>query len=214
MLFACCHLLLLVWTLRWSGSFSWRIWFLRAMLFGMFYDNFIQSTGFLFYQESWFESASLMRYALHVTVLPFLTLFALSLMSEVKIQIAKRNDFIIFCFLFTAGALSFGWYYDFWVLELAPETNFGISKLVSLSKMPPIATILTNILILPMAAAIWKTSGWKWFFLGAVFIFLVNGATGAQPWGFITGNFAELVFILSLLITERRFSGRRFGGKG
>ena len=39
-----------------------------------------------------------------------------------------------------------------------------------------------------------------------LFIFLLNGATGASPWGFIAGNFGEVVFILALLATERRFS--------
>jgi len=47
--------------------------------------------------------------------------------------------------------------------------------------MPSIAAILTNILILPMGAAVWRVSGWRWFFLGALFIFLLNGATGAKP---------------------------------
>jgi len=52
---------------------------------------------------------------------------------------------------------------------------------------------------------VWKVNGWRWFFLGGLFIFLLNGATGAQPWGFIVGNFAEVVFILCLLATHRHF---------
>jgi hypothetical protein len=92
-----------------------------------------------------------------------------------------------------------------YLLELGPKSAIGVTKLGSVSGLPPIATILTNILLLPMAALVWKASGWRWLLLGALFIFLVNGATGAQPWGFLVGNFSELVFMVSLLATDRRF---------
>jgi hypothetical protein len=59
-------------------------------------------------------------------------------------------------------------------------------------------------------------AGWRWFFLGVLFIFLLNGATGSRPWGFISGNGAEVIFICCLLLTERflirRSSGQQTGG--
>ena len=49
-------------------------------------------------------------------------------------------------------------------------------------------------------------SGFCWLFTLAALgygiyheVFLLNGATGAQPWGFLVGNFAEVVFVVALL---------------
>ena len=179
------------------------------MLLGMSYDNLVQGLGNWFIDAAWYEGANVPRFILHVTVLPFLTIFGLSVMRDAGVALARNALVIGFCWLFTAAALAWGLYHEVYLLQLGPKHAMGVMKLGSISALPPVATILTNILVLPMAAMVWKSSGWKWFFLGGLFIFLVNGATGAQPWGFLVGNFAELVFIVSLLATDRRFAAVR-----
>jgi hypothetical protein len=207
LLFALLHMVLLAWTFRNSSDSSPRLWLLRCMLFGMFYDNLVQGIGNWAVDACWYEAANFPRYLLHAGVLPFLTLFGLSVMQAAGVKVACSRPLQVFCILFTAGALAWGLYHEVYLLQLGPRQDLGVHRLGSLSGMPPIATILTNILILPMAAAVWRASGWQWFFLGALFIFLLNGATVVQPWGFLVGNFGELVFIFCLLATERRFRG-------
>jgi hypothetical protein len=209
LLFALLHLCLLIWTLRDGLKAPARLWLLRLMLFGMSYDNLLQGLGNWFIDASWYEAANVPRYLLHVCVLPFLTLFGLSVMRSAGVRLAEKVPFRVFCWAFTVVALLWGCYHEVYLLELAPRPALGVHKLGSVSNMPPVATIATNLLILPMAAAVWKVNGWKWFLLGAGFIFLLNGATGAQPWGFLAGNFGELVFILSLLGTHRHFVAAR-----
>lgn len=204
--FALVDLALLAWTFGNGDLKALRLWLLRFMLFGMFYDNLVQGIGNWFIDASWYEAANVPRFVLHSAVLPFLTLFALSIMRAAGVKLATNPVVTGFCVLFTAGALGWGLYHEVYMLELGLKSAMGVMKMGSLSGLPPIATILTNILVLPMAAAVWKVSGWKWFFLGALFIFLLNGATGAQPWGFLVGNFAEVVFVLCLLATHRRFT--------
>ena len=206
--FAMLDLLLLVGTFTLRDARSLPLWLLRFMLFGMFYDNLIQGIGNWYIDAPWYETANMPRFLLHVCVLPFLTLFALSIMRAAGVGVAQKLPLIAFCWVFTLAALAWGFYHEVMLLQLAPRPALGVMKLGSASSLPPIATIATNILILPMAAAVWKVSGWKWFFLGAVFIFVLNGATGAQPWGFLVGNFAELVFMLCLLATQQRFPSR------
>jgi hypothetical protein len=179
---------------------------LRFLLFGMFYATWIQGVGNGYIDASWYEAANIPRFVLHVCVLPFLTIFALATMRAAGVGVAQTLPLTVFCWIFTAAALAWGFYHEVMQLQLAPKPALGVMKLGSVSSLPPIATIATNILILPMAAAIWKVSGWKWFFLGGAFILVLNGATGAQPWGFLVGNFAELIFMLCLLATQRRFS--------
>ena len=197
---------LLAWTFRDGDLKAWRLWFLRFMLFGMFYDNLVQGIGNWFIEADWYQAANVPRFVLHSLVLPFLTLFALSVMRSADVKMASNSFFVGFCWVFTLVALGYGFNHEVVQLELGPKPAMGILKMGSISGVPPIATILTNILILPMAAAVWKVSGWKWFFLGALFIFLLNGATGAQPWGFLVGNFAEVVFVIALLATHRKFA--------
>jgi len=203
--FALLHAALLAWTFAAGDLRSPRLWLLRFMLLGMGYDNLVQGLGNWFIDSSWYEAANVPRFILHAAVLPFLTLFGLSVMRAAGVKLAGNLLLIGFCWLFTAAALVWGLYHEVYLLELGPKPALGVMKLGSVSGLPPIATILTNIVVLPMAAAVWKVNGWRWFFLGGLFIFLLNGATGAQPWGFIVGNFAEVVFILCLLATHRHF---------
>jgi hypothetical protein len=206
--FALLDLLLLVGTFILRDARSLPLWLLRFMLFGMFYDNLIQGIGNWYIDAPWYEAANVPRFLLHVCVLPFLTLFGLSIMRAAGVGVAHKSALTVFCWVFTASALVWGFYHEVMLLQLAPRPALGVMKLGSVSSLPPIATIATNILVLPMAAVVWKVSGWKWFFLGAAFIFVLNGATGAQPWGFLVGNFAELAFMLCLLATQRRFTSR------
>ncbi len=206
--FAAVDLGLLAWTFRTGDSSSPRLWLLRFMLIGMFYDNLVQGVGNWFIAESWYAAANVPRFVLHAAVLPFLTLFALSIMRSAGVVLARNVFFVAFCWLFTVCALGWGLYHEVYLLELQSKTAMGVMKMGSVSSLPPIATILTNVLVLPMAAAVWRRSGWPWFFAGALFIFIVNGATGAQPWGFLVGNFAEVVFMLALLQTHWSFCRR------
>ena len=206
--FALLQAALLAWTFIPGPNNPARLWLLRFLLLGMCYDNAIQGLGNWFIEAPWYEGANVPRFLLHASVLPFLTIFGLSVMRDAGVALARRPLVIAFCWLFTIASLAWGLYHEVYLLQLGPKPALGVMKLGSVSGLPPIATILTNVLLLPMAALVWKSSGWRWLFLGALFIFLVNGATGAQPWGFLVGNFAELVFIVSLLVTDRRFAAQ------
>ena len=203
--FAAIDAALLLWTFAARLQPSLRLLLLQLMLLGMFYDNTVQGIGQWFAEASWYEAANVPRFVLHAAVLPFLTLFALSIMKDAGIGVAHKPWLWIAGGLCTAAALAWGLYHEVYTLDLKPISRYGVDKMTSVSSLPPIGTIATNILILPMAAAVWRVSGWSWFFLGSLFIFLLNGATGAQPWGFLVGNFAEVVFMLALLATHRRF---------
>ena len=199
------HLGFIAWTFTFDGRASARLWFLRIMLFGMAYDNLILILGNTGVGTDWYVAANYPRYILHAGVLPFLTIFTLSGMQVSGVELARRRWFINFCWLFTAAAWTYGMWHEVLLLQLEPAQFLDHKRLVRVSRIPPLATIATNVLILPMALAIWHRAGWPWFFLGALFIFLLNGGTGSRPWGFISGNGAEVIFICCLLLSERFF---------
>ncbi|QFU76460.1 hypothetical protein EY643_12765 [Halioglobus maricola] len=206
--FALTHAMLLAWTFRAGNSGSLGLWWLRALLVGMCYDNLVQASGQWFVGEAWYEAANTVRFFLHAVLLPMLMLFALHTAQLAGVGVARTPAFISSCRLFTAAAIAWGLYHEVWLLQLEPVSVAGVDKLRSTSTLPPVATILTNLLVLPIAFAIWRIAQWRWLLLGTLFIFVVNGATGAQAWGFAVGNFAEIVYVLTLLGTEKQFSAR------
>ena len=204
--FAGIHVALLAWSFGWHSACPWRQWLLRVMLLGTVYDNFVVAMAPVWLGSAGYEVANIPRFFIHAAVLPFLVLFALSVMGSAGVKLALNRLFRAFCCLFVLAALCFGLWHEVWLLELAPKTALGFTRLSSAATLPPLATIFSNLLVLPMAALVWRQSGWSWFFLGALFIFLVNGAGASQPWGFLAGNGAECLFLLCLLATERRFA--------
>jgi len=209
LIYAAIHVGLFYWTFRWNANGSWRLWFLRALLFGVFYDNLVTALGNVLIDSSWYEAANVPRFFLHAAILPFLVPFASSVMGEAGVAVAGSRAFQTLCLVFVFGALAFGLYHEVYLLELEPDPALGVAKLGSTADAPPWATIAANLVILPMAAAVWRKSGWPWMFLGTLFILLVNGAAGSSDWGFLAGNFAEIVFIGSLLMTENHLLCRR-----
>jgi len=199
------HFCLLVWSVQLKSQ-SPRTWFIRALLIGMLYDNLVLAIGYWGFGQGWYETANIARFVLHATILPFLMLFGWSAMKACGIRFASNTFAYGFIWLLVLAGLGWGWSHEVLQLQLVGAEFCDHQRFVSSSKLPPIATIVSNLVILPMAAAIWKVSGWKWFFLGALFIFGVNGATATKPYGFMVGNGAELVFVFCLLLTEQFLS--------
>jgi hypothetical protein len=207
LLFALCHLVLLAWTFVDNDKHSAAIWVLRLLLCGVLWDNLVQGSGHWFIGGAGYEAVSYLRYLLHSAVLPLLVLFGLWVLGAAGVGVASSRLLRTSCWVFTLGAVAWGLYHDVYLMEFGAVSVMGVSKLVELSAAPPWATIASNLILVVMGAAVWRSAGWRWLFLGGLFILLVNGSTAGQPWGFVAANFAELVFILSLLFTERHFAG-------
>ncbi len=197
------HLAFLAWSFTFEGKTSMRLWFLRILLIGMCYDNLVLLLGDISVGTQWYVVANYPRYILHAGMLPFLTLFTLSVAQHSRVAFAHNAMFIRFCWAFTALAWVYGMWHDVLLLELEPVQVLDHIRLASVATIPPLATIATNVLVLPIALAIWRRAGWPLFFFGSLFIFLLNGMTGSHPWGYIAGNGAEVIFICCLLLTER-----------
>lgn len=206
------HLSLMIFSFR-IESQSWRIWLLRAMLFGMMYDNSMLLLSSIFGTPDWLQTLNYPRWVLHSAILPFLTLFTLSLLRIANVAVAKTRWLGNLFLAVTAACWIYGMWHEVYLLEIGVKsfvdstgTFASMERFSAVSKLPPIATIVTNIFILPWAFVIWRASGWKWFFFGALAIFAINGSTGALPCGFLAGNLGEIIFISALLFTERYFS--------
>ena len=103
------------------------------------------------------------------------------------------------------AAVAYGIVTELVGLHLIEVNLLGHTRLVSADANPPLATILTNIVVLGFAIAIWRRSGWPWLCIATIFIFVVNGASAGSDYGVLFGNFAEVVFAFGWLAALHRF---------
>jgi hypothetical protein len=200
---AAIHVAILAATLRLRAGVT--EWLLRALLLGLITDNLIVAAGAFAIDESWYYGASWMRYLAHVLLLPPMAFAALVLLQRAGSRFAVSQLARIATIFFVAAAISFGFVTEIAELELVRETVLGHPRMSSTHSGPPLATIATNLVILGLAAMLWRTVRWPWLFAAALFIFLVNGAAATTDWGIIAGNLAEVVFVLGWFASIRRF---------
>jgi hypothetical protein len=200
---AAIHALLLLSTLRFRADTA--EWLVRTLLLALIYDNVVLALSAREFDQAWYYNASWLRYGLHVVVLPPLVIAALQLAARAGVAWANRAPALIAACLFAAVGLAVGAITELVGLELVREVAFGHERLASADSMPPLATILTNIVVLVIAAFIWRASGWPWLFFAAITIFLVNGALAGSTWSIIGGNLAEVVFATGWVATLWRF---------
>lgn len=205
LLFALVQGLLLIRSLA-VDEHALRIWIIRALLFGTCFDNLVQLLGVWFIQEPWFYTLSHARFAVHALVLPWLTVFAVDVLASWKIDFAQLPIARICAWTLAIAGIVYGLYADVFYKELVTTDILGVYKYVDADSAPPLATIFANLTVMVLGAILWRKTGWKWLFLGACTIFLVNAATAPFVWGFLAGNLAEVLFILSLIVTDQRVS--------
>ena len=183
-----------------------RTVFLLILLFAVGYDNCVQAFGPVALNSTVYLYLNYFRFILHVTVLPFLVLFTLSVLRAANINSAKKNGLAIACWLFVVTAIVYGYWHEIASLTLVTTDVLGHAKMVKQMPSLPLATIACNLVVLGMATLLWLSTGWRWLAAGSLFILVVNGLAATVAWGFLLGNLAELVFITSLLLAHRQFS--------
>ena len=107
--FSLVHLGLLVWSA--SGCFSgprWRLSYLRVLLVGLMLDNTVLALGSVLNGTPYFDPTTRLRFFMHASILPFLTVYTLSIMRQVKVKWARSRWLGSFCIGLTkdSGAMT------------------------------------------------------------------------------------------------------------
>ena len=200
---AAIHVAFLVATLRLRAGLV--EWLLRVLLLGLIADNLIIAAGAFAIEAPWYASVSKLRFLAHVLFLPPMALAALMLLRRAGSAFAMAPLALIITIAFVAAAITAGFVTEIVGLELAREDVLGQPRMVSVHGGLPVPTILTNVIVIGLAAALWRIANWPWLFFAALFIFLVNGAAAASDWGIVAGNLAEIVFVAGWIASVRRF---------
>ncbi|QBY04531.1 hypothetical protein E2K93_09075 [Thalassotalea sp. HSM 43] len=207
--FIVCHLALLILSSKiHSNGFS--IWWLRLLLCGVLYDNSMVMLSSIYGADESLQFANQMRWYAHSLILPFLSLFTYKMLQHAGYKGADKLWCKALFIIVTVCALSYGILHEILQLELTSKLLTSpvgeMERFVSVSKIPPLATIGTNLFAIIWAAVVWKKANWPWMFAGALCIFVINAASATSQYGFVLGNLAEVIFIASLLATVNYFA--------
>ena len=197
------HAFVLFITFRLPGGVV--VYLVRAVLLALLFDNVILSLSAISFGQNWYLSASWLRYFAHVLVLPPLVVAAQRLTATAGASWASNRIIAHAAIGLSIAGIAIGIATELVDLRLVAETLQGHQRYVSTSGLPPIATIATNLIVLLLAAVIWRHSGWPWLFAGALSIFVINAAMGGSDWGIIAGNLAEVGFIYAWVATLFHF---------
>lgn len=181
-------------------------WLVRALLVALLYDNSILALSGVASEANWYYGASWGRYFAHVVVLPPLVLSALLILHRAGIRWAGSGSAKLLGTMFTVLGIGFGFVTEIVGLELVREELWQHARFVSAHASPPLATIVTNAIVLVFSAILWRRTGWPWLFSAALLIFLVNGGSVGFEWGIVAGNLAEVVFASAWVFTLARFN--------
>lgn len=91
------HLAFLAWSFTFSGQAPMRLLFLRCFLIALCYDNLVLILGDMGIGTRWYEFANLLRYGMRAAVIPFLTIFTLSVAQNCRVAFALNPVFARFC---------------------------------------------------------------------------------------------------------------------
>ena len=183
-------------------------WLVRLLLCGLVFDNAMLAIGTAAIDEGWYHAVTALRYTTHALVLPLLIVAGVDIARAAGAAFALRQRALPIAIGLAVVAMAYGVATESFNQQFVEETLFGHSRLVSVHAAPPLATIVTNLILLGISAAIWRASGWKWLFLGALQIFLINALTATKDWSIVSGNLAEVLFAASWVATLFRFGKR------
>ena len=197
------HAILLSLALRLNAGLA--EWLVRLLLLGLLLDNTILGMSGAVFDWTGYYPLGGLRYVLHAIVLPPMVLAGIEILRRAGVAWAGTRLSRYAGLAFALAAILYGLLTEVAGLEMKVATLWEHRRYVSVDSMPPVATILTNFIVIILAAVLWRRSGWPWLFAGALFIFVVNAALGAREFGIVAGNLAEVVFALTWVATLYRF---------
>jgi hypothetical protein len=205
LLYALAHLALFGWALRLFLQHRHPATVpLLIVLFGLIYDNAILAGGVWIGHGELLERLSLPRFFMHAFGTPLLILSALGLVRRSGADWAQSGVVTGGVAALTLAMIAVGVEADLVRLDLVAKEPAGVVSYGNASTSgPPIAPLVTIVILIAAGVIVWRHSGGPWLFAGAV-AQLVAAAIGDAF--VIAGNLGELVLLAALIVTDARLS--------
>lgn len=190
---------------------------LLVVTFGLVYDNAVLAAGGMVGHGELLERLSVPRFFMHAFGTPLLMLSALGLLRRSRATFAGSGVFAASLALLTLAMVAIGFGSDFLRLDLeAKAAGDLVSYGNAASHGPPIAPVVTIIVLVAAGIVIWRQNGGPWLLLGSLAQFLAAAIGDAIA---IAGNLGEVLLLAGLIQADSRLSraeeaGRRTGSTG
>ncbi|MEV0420662.1 hypothetical protein [Streptosporangium canum] len=171
------------------------LWIPSAVAVGVAYDSAVVGAGRLIGEGPGLEALSTGRFAAHAVLTPLLVVHAAVLVRRGLVAPAWG----------LAGALVVFDAVGLADLRLEPRWWSDTLRHVSADPSgPPIAALVTTVILLAAGVALWVRRRTPWLFLGAAVLLATAGAAVAWP---VLGNAGEAVLIAAIAATGGRDGG-------
>lgn len=182
---------------------------LLIVTFGLIYDNAVLASGGFIGHGELLERLSVPRFFMHAFGTPLLMLTALGLLRRTAAKWAQSAVFAAAIAALTLAMIAIGVEGDLLSLELeAKQTADLVSYGNAASGGPPVAPIVTILVLIGAGAFLWRNGGGPWLLLGAVAQFAAAAIGDAIV---VAGNLGEVALLAGLVITDHRLADYRGG---
>ena len=192
---------------------SYRLWqdqnqlyllFMFGVILGLTYDNWIIGLGRFIGEGSTLQALNVPRYWLHAFLTPGMMFVGLALARNAGVKWAWGRVGTAIVITLMTLMVALGVYSDVILLELQPAFNSGTIRYANEGGLPgpPIAAIITIIVLLVCGVAIFRKARWAWLMVGALVMFVTSA--GGSAFGIIT-NIGEIALAAGMVVTAQRF---------
>ncbi len=205
-IFTICYIILFVLSIRLirRGVASFYMLFLPLVIAGLIYDNAIISIGSFIGEGNVLLFLSMFRFWIHALFTPTLVLFAYGIAKLCDIGWAKKA---VTKYLFVISTLILIGYETMETIS-HPTTSlrqYGIVRYTLVdSGGPPIMVIIVALILLCIGISVFRKERWSIMMVGVAIMILGSAIPINLPSTAITNMF-ELIFMLSLFLTQRFF---------
>lgn len=207
LLYALVHAGLFVWALRLLLLYRHAATVpLLVVTFGLIYDNAMLAAGGLIGHGELLKQLSVPRFFMHAFGTPLLMLSSLGLVQRSGADWARRPLVAALVATLTISMIAVGVEADLISLELeAKRTADLVSYGNAATDGPPIAPVVTILVLIAAGIVVWRRGGGPWLLGGALVQFAAAALGDAVV---IAGNLGEVALLAGLVATDQRLSRR------
>ena len=175
-----------------------------AVIFGLAYDNAVLALGAVLEAGDALEALNTPRYWVHGMLTPLTMWAAFAALAAAGHTAGSKRVWKAGVAALSAGAVALGTWIDVFGLELEPTTEQGITRYVNTFQPlagPPIASVVTIIVVLIVGILLGRSVRWPWLAAGATVMFLAAAAPGPI---LLLQSVGEIAFAAGLVFTVSR----------
>ena len=177
---------------------------LLIVTFGLVYDNGLLAAGAAIGHGELLEQISVPRYFMHAFGTPLLMLSALGLAIRSGAEWARAPVTVAAVSILTIAMIAVGVEADLISLQLEAKSPSGvISYGNAASSGPPVAPIVTIVILIAAGIIVWRRGSGPWLLLGSLAQFVAAAIGDAIV---IAGNLGELALLAGLVATDHRLA--------